>query len=300
MNLIRVFLLLTLSPICASAHAETPVAKPSEIEIRAWIKQLGNEDFEARDLAEKKLIGAGEAARLELNTAAKNIDQEVMIRAKRLIARIDVAGVLEKMATARKNLHLFEGELKSTGPGIDQKIHSKTDYKQHRYHIDTIIGAGIGVMTLKLVSDGKVEWSTYLPATSGEEPTLKISKTDVSAKPRALGVLEYLEEKYGLFDFIGAVSEKIDDQEFYVISGVGNPDKHPRNDNDFTRFTSRLYVDKSTALPVKFEIFNERHQKKETVELSNVNLAPKFTAADFEYTPPAGAKVTEKKTVDED
>jgi hypothetical protein len=57
-------------------------------QIAAWVKQLGADDFEAREKAEEALIKAGTAALPELKKAAQSIDLEIRTRSARVAEKI--------------------------------------------------------------------------------------------------------------------------------------------------------------------------------------------------------------------
>ena len=72
-----------------SARAE-PQRSPDQAQIRAWIADLGAEDFFARDLAQHELSRLGESAFDDLHEAEQSDDSEIAARASYLVRRIRV------------------------------------------------------------------------------------------------------------------------------------------------------------------------------------------------------------------
>src|SRR3954451_23301904 len=72
------------------AQAAAPPAGPHPPEIARWIEQLGDDDFEVRNVAEKKLRAAGARAEAALTRAADSPDAEVKRRARSIVADLKV------------------------------------------------------------------------------------------------------------------------------------------------------------------------------------------------------------------
>jgi len=66
--------------------AAEPPATPEQI--AKWVKQLGADDFDAREDAEAALIKAGTAALVELKKAAQSGDPEVKTRSARIAEKL--------------------------------------------------------------------------------------------------------------------------------------------------------------------------------------------------------------------
>lgn len=74
----------TTCGIAADGPAPPP-ASPSEAQIRAWVRDLGSEDFDTRTAAEEKLLGAPPLlAKAPLENALRSKDAEVVLRARRV------------------------------------------------------------------------------------------------------------------------------------------------------------------------------------------------------------------------
>src|SRR5579872_6641580 len=71
--------------VVALVPADEPKKPPTQQQIDAWIKQLGDDDFDKREEASKKLTEAGAAAEAALMKAAKSNDQEVRTRAEAIL-----------------------------------------------------------------------------------------------------------------------------------------------------------------------------------------------------------------------
>jgi predicted Zn-dependent protease len=71
---------------CFVAHSEEPKkSPPTKEQIAQWIRDLGDNDFEARQAASKRLWEAGQAAEAPLREALKAGDPEVVRRARELL-----------------------------------------------------------------------------------------------------------------------------------------------------------------------------------------------------------------------
>jgi len=80
-------LLVILTCFPQPGVAEEPVAPaPSAEQLEQWARDLGSDDFQEREEAQKNLAAAGEAAVPALKRAAKSDDPEVRLRAERLLA----------------------------------------------------------------------------------------------------------------------------------------------------------------------------------------------------------------------
>jgi hypothetical protein len=80
------FAALALAALLVSCPAAAPApAKPTPEQIAGWVKQLGDNDFAAREEATKRLWKAGEAAEPALQAAMSSDDAEVKRRARELL-----------------------------------------------------------------------------------------------------------------------------------------------------------------------------------------------------------------------
>jgi tetratricopeptide (TPR) repeat protein len=81
-------MLLGVFAVALAPGQEKPPAKaPTKEQIKAWIKQLGDDEFDKREEASKKLEEAGEAAEADLTEAAKSPDAEISGRAKAILEK---------------------------------------------------------------------------------------------------------------------------------------------------------------------------------------------------------------------
>jgi tetratricopeptide (TPR) repeat protein len=62
------------------------IRHPTAAQIARWVKQLGDEDFEVRELASRNLRLAGEAAEAQLSKAARSGDLEISRRARDILS----------------------------------------------------------------------------------------------------------------------------------------------------------------------------------------------------------------------
>lgn len=90
-------------PDKGKADEAKPTLTPErEAEILGWIKELGSEDFSARDRATKKLTEAGADALPLLRKAERSEDAEVRVRAKRILeARMSLPEELQASSYGR-------------------------------------------------------------------------------------------------------------------------------------------------------------------------------------------------------
>src|SRR5215210_297484 len=91
----RLLALPLLLPLIAAA----PPAGPSGAEVALLIEQLGDDDFDTREIATARLKLAGEPARDALHKATKSDDLEVRRRARRIVAALN----------AKLQVRCFEG-----------------------------------------------------------------------------------------------------------------------------------------------------------------------------------------------
>lgn len=92
-----------------SAQATKPTAKVDQEQIKKLVQQLGDEDFEKREKASKKLVEIGAAALPELEKAVKSGDAEVVERAKLCAQKIkDIKAIpqlIEDLADYNAGIH---------------------------------------------------------------------------------------------------------------------------------------------------------------------------------------------------
>ena len=78
--------LLFLCSILVAQQAKQPTpAKPTKEQIAHWLEQLGDNDFDKREEASRKLWEAGELAEVAVREAVKSTDPEVKRRARELL-----------------------------------------------------------------------------------------------------------------------------------------------------------------------------------------------------------------------
>jgi tetratricopeptide (TPR) repeat protein len=73
--------------VLAPAGRAAPPSAPTAAQIEGWVKQLGDNDFVAREEATRKLWEAGDAAEPALRRAARSDDAEVARRAQDILAK---------------------------------------------------------------------------------------------------------------------------------------------------------------------------------------------------------------------
>jgi predicted Zn-dependent protease len=78
-------LLLVASLAVVASAADPPREAPSKEQIARWVRQLGSEDFQAREEASRKLWEAGQAAEEALRVASKDEDTEIRRRSGELL-----------------------------------------------------------------------------------------------------------------------------------------------------------------------------------------------------------------------
>ncbi len=74
----------------AVSGSAAPLPRPTPEQIARWVKQLGDNDFAAREEASRKLWAAGEPAEAALHEAAKSDDAEVSRRARDILDKFRV------------------------------------------------------------------------------------------------------------------------------------------------------------------------------------------------------------------
>lgn len=90
-------------------------ATDGDPDIAALVKQLGDDDYDVRERAQKKLVAAGPAARDQVAVAAKSDDPEVAHRARTILQALARPGQAGPMAAAVRRLMAIRtlGELKN-------------------------------------------------------------------------------------------------------------------------------------------------------------------------------------------
>lgn len=90
-RIVRTLVISFIAPfILPSAPAAPPEGKPDAATIDRWIAQLGDDEFDKREEASKRLEAAGEASLPALHDAAESSpDAEVRSRAKKVVAVIE-------------------------------------------------------------------------------------------------------------------------------------------------------------------------------------------------------------------
>ncbi len=84
--LLTYLVLLFLCSILVAQQAKQPTpAKPTKEQIAHWLEQLGDNDFDKREEASRKLWEAGELAEVAVREAVKSTDPEVKRRARELL-----------------------------------------------------------------------------------------------------------------------------------------------------------------------------------------------------------------------
>ena len=85
MSSLRIPLISALLLAVASLHLSAEPAKPSKEDIGRWVQQLGDNDFNVREDASRKLWEAGGISEPALREAVKSEDAEVSRRAGELL-----------------------------------------------------------------------------------------------------------------------------------------------------------------------------------------------------------------------
>src|SRR2546423_1460347 len=80
-------LTLAAFPVPVPPAAAPAPSAPTKEQIARWIQQLGDNQFDAREEASRKLWEAGQAAEAALQAAAKSDDAEVKRRAEELLEK---------------------------------------------------------------------------------------------------------------------------------------------------------------------------------------------------------------------
>src|SRR5215211_1904936 len=78
-----------LVPLLLPLLAAAPPAGPSGAEVARLIEQLGDDDFDTREMATARLKLAGEPALDALHKALKSDDLEVRRRARRIVTSVE-------------------------------------------------------------------------------------------------------------------------------------------------------------------------------------------------------------------
>jgi len=82
-----VLLWLAAAVWCGEPPAKTDAPAPEQL--AAWVRQLGDENFQTREEAQQKLLAAGQPAVAPLRTAAQSEDAEVRTRAERILGELE-------------------------------------------------------------------------------------------------------------------------------------------------------------------------------------------------------------------
>jgi hypothetical protein len=116
-------LLLVCVLACASwsAEAPTPPKKLSDADIEALVQQLGSDEYQKRQEAERLLGEQGEAARPALEKSASSKDPEVKQRTNNLLKAINMGRDLQNLTPERREIaDLKLKSLNAPVPGEDE------------------------------------------------------------------------------------------------------------------------------------------------------------------------------------
>lgn len=132
------FIFLSLATLPLAGRSEAP--KPSAQELRQLVRQLGDDSFDARELATRRLNELGTAALPALEEASASGDPEVQQRAWRLIDQRATEGNVPALlfqlasqsspirASAADNLGKMEAKAQVALPGLIKAAGDSTDY----------------------------------------------------------------------------------------------------------------------------------------------------------------------------
>lgn len=115
----KYFIIMLLVQLCAGVAII--VAAPTNYE--AWIKDLGNDKYQIRELATRDLINAGEDALPLVSKAKKNDDAEVRQRAIYVVRRIELNAEQEALKAIGSKDYLT-----TPGSKMGDVAHTKDDY----------------------------------------------------------------------------------------------------------------------------------------------------------------------------
>ncbi|HYF49279.1 MAG TPA: hypothetical protein VEJ63_07735 [Planctomycetota bacterium] len=105
MRVVVVTLVAALACVAFSAEKPAAVKPLPKAEIEKLVQDLGSDDFNKRQEAEKKLADQGETARAALEAALKSSkDAELQARAKSILKKIDMPRDLAKLSAERRQL----------------------------------------------------------------------------------------------------------------------------------------------------------------------------------------------------
>src|SRR5260370_3867591 len=183
--MVRTFLgILLLSLTALVARAETPDAT----EIERLVKQLGDDDFDTRETATKRLKEIGEPALDALRKAATNDDAEVRRRAQEALAFIK-----KKFLAEQRSFTGHSGAVDCLAVSTDGKrVLTGSEDKTLRLwdadtgkclrvfegHTDRVLGAALSPDGQRVLTGGKANNVRLCHATAGEEVVKKADHTE--------------------------------------------------------------------------------------------------------------------------
>jgi len=117
MNIRKILTVISLCVICVSAVWTDDSPKPTEEHIKDLIKQLGAEDWQKREEAQKTLEEIGSSAEAALKEAAKGADPEVRMRANAILSVIIVKRLNFSATFLKEFPGIYQDLLKLDAPG---------------------------------------------------------------------------------------------------------------------------------------------------------------------------------------
>src|SRR5262245_15143066 len=103
--------------LCLMFGLAAPPATPLPWQIEALIKQLGDDDFDRREEASRRLRDAGEAAEAALEKASNSDDAEIKKRARAILADLKL-GILPGTPAAVVDLVRKYGTVAGAEKGV--------------------------------------------------------------------------------------------------------------------------------------------------------------------------------------
>jgi tetratricopeptide (TPR) repeat protein len=169
-----VLALLLVAILSLSVSSTEPAATPKQI--AEWIEQLGDNDFQVRENASKKLWQAGTAAESALEKAAKSDDPEVARRCRDLLDKFhwgiypdtpaDIVALIRayQSSEGKPRLEILQKLLESGEPGlraVQKFVGAETD-ANHRKALGDLIVNRLPAAFFLAASEGKYEYCERL------------------------------------------------------------------------------------------------------------------------------------------
>ena len=145
---LRILALALLTCFAAVGAEEQPASSaPSTEQLDKWASELGADDFNVREEAQKNLAAAGQAAVPALKKAAKSKDPEMRVRAERLLAPLTRG---DRLVEAAQKLGSTDWEVVSKA--IDVLL-ERCDEKSERAVADVAEGSGRTAVMAQVLRD---------------------------------------------------------------------------------------------------------------------------------------------------